>query len=65
MEYPKFKESWAATTYMSFLILKPTKPEAVDDTVIVYDEHGLMINVDIDKAGVPCGVEILYHGEEK
>ena len=61
--YPKFKENRALSIYRLFLQLREIKAKEVDDTITAYDEGGLMVNVDVDKEGVPCGVEILFHGE--
>ena len=63
MKYPKFKENRTSCFYTSFLQLREIKAKDVDDTIIAYDDGGLMVNVDVDKNGVACGVEIIYHKE--
>ena len=65
MEYPKLKETKTGNAYMSFLQLRKIKAKEVKDTIIAYDEDGLMINVDIDKNDKPCGVEIMISKEKE
>jgi hypothetical protein len=60
--YPKWKGQKLGQFYCGFLNLRGVKPKAVKDTILVYEDDGfeLMINVDIDKKDRPVGVEIIY-----
>lgn len=47
-----------------FIQLKKIRGKKIKDTIIAYDEDDLMINVDIDRKGKACGIEIVYYGKE-
>lgn len=48
-----------------FIQLKKITGKKIKDTIIAYDEEDLMINVDIDKKGKACGIEIVYYKKKK
>ena len=61
-KYPLLKRVFKTSrSYMAFIQLKKINPKGVKDTIIAYDEHDLIVNIDIDKKDKPCGIEIIYY----
>lgn len=62
MKYPKITRNLSTKrTASMFIILKHTRAKDIEDTIIVYDEDDLLINVDIDKNNKACGIELIYY----